>query len=87
MDINKRFNKKIGEQLTQLFLKSDVFLPACVTGKFIKVSVNEFDINPLHCVSLPSYTWQSDLKLTGINLQTFQDKELILTLEKVYVVA
>ena len=48
--------------------------------KFIKVSVNEFGINPLYCVSLPGYTWKCGLKYTGILLQTLQDKVLILTL-------
>ena len=47
MEINKRFNKKIGEELTQLYLKSDVLLLTCVFEKFIKVSVNEIGINPL----------------------------------------
>ena len=54
---------------------------ACVFEKFIKVSVNEFGINPLYCVSLPGYTWQRGLKYTGINLQTLQDKDMILLLE------
>ena len=49
--------------------------------KFIKVSVNDFGINPLYCVSLPGYTWECGLKYTGINLRTLQDKDLILTLE------
>ena len=46
----------------------------------MKVSINEFDINPFYCVSLPGYTRQCGLKDTGINLQTLQDKDLILTL-------
>ena len=54
---------------------------AGVFEKFIKVSVNKFDINPLYCVSLPVYTWQCGLKCTGINLQTLQDKDMILLLE------
>ena len=56
-------------------------LLSCVFEKFIKVSQNEFKINPLYCVSLPAYTWQCGLKYTGINLQMLQDKDLILTLE------
>ena len=48
---------------------------------FIKVSVNEFGINPLYCVSLPGYTWQCGLKNTRINLQTLQEKDMILFLE------
>ena len=42
----KRFNIKNGEELTEIYLKSDVLLLACVFEKFIKVSVNEFGINP-----------------------------------------
>ena len=54
---------------------------ACVFEKFIKVSVNEFAIIPLYCVSFPGYTWQCGLKYTGINLQTLQEKDMILLLE------
>ena len=46
-----------------------------------KVSVNEFGVNPVYCVSLPGFTWQCVLKNTGINLQTLQDKDIILLLE------
>ena len=55
----------------------------CVFENFIKASINVFDINPLYCVNLPGYTWQCVLKYTGINLQTLQDKVLILTLENI----
>ena len=81
MDIIERFNIKNGEELTEIYLKSDVLLLACVFEKFIKVSINEFKINPLYCVSLPGYTWQCGLKYTGMNLQTLQDKDMILLLE------
>ena len=81
MDITGRFNFKNGEELTEMYSKSDVLLLACVCEKFIKVSVTEFDIKPLYCVSLPGYTWQCGLKYTGINLQTLQDKDMILVLE------
>ena len=67
MDIFKRFNVKKGEELTEIYLKSDVLLLTCVFEKFIKVSVYEFDINPLYCVSLAGYTWQCGLKYTGTN--------------------
>ena len=80
-EIIEKFNIKNGEELTEIYLKSDVLLLTCVFEKFIKVSVNEFDINPLYCVSLPGYTWQCGLKYTGINLQTLQDKDMILLLE------
>ena len=80
-EITKIFDIKNGEELTEIYLKSDVLLLACVFEKFIKVSINEFKINPLFCVSLPGYTWQCGLKYTGINLQTLQVKDMILLLE------
>ena len=83
MDIIERFNIKDGKELTEIYLKSDVLLLACVFEKFIKISVNQYDINPLYCVSLPGYTWQCGLKCTGINLQTLQDKDMILLLENI----
>ena len=46
------------------------------------MSINGYKNNPLNCVSLPGYTWQCGLKNTRNNLQTLQDKELILMLEK-----
>ena len=75
-------NIKTGEELTSLYLKSDVLFCACLFEKYIKLSINEFGVNLLYCVSLPGYTWPCGLKKTGINLQTLQDKDLILTLEK-----
>ena len=78
MDNIKRFNITNGEELTQIYLKNDVLLLACVFEKIVKASVNEFDINPLYSVSLPGYTWQRGSKYTGINLQTLQDKDMIL---------
>ena len=79
-EIFKNFNFKKGE-LTQMYLKSDVLLLACVFEKIKIVSVNEFGINPLYRFRLPGYTWHCGLKYTGINLQTLQYKDLILTLE------
>ena len=63
-------------------MKSDVLLLTCAFEKFIKVSTNEFGINPLDCVSLPSFTWQCGVKYTGRNLQTLQNKDSFLRLEK-----
>ena len=74
-ELIERFNFKNGDELTQIYWKSDVLMLTCVLEKFLKVSVNEVGINPLYCVSLPGYTWQCGLKYTGIILQTLQDKD------------
>ena len=80
-EIIKKFNIKYGEKLAQLYPKSDVLLLACVFEKFIKVSINDSGINLLYCVRSAGYTWQCGLKYTRTNLQTLQDKDLILKLE------
>ena len=80
-EIIRKFNIKDGQELTELYCKSDVLLLACVFEKFIKVSQNEFGISPLYFVSLPGYTWECGLKYTNIKLQTLQDKDMILLLE------
>ena len=56
-------------------------LLADVIEKFVKVFFEEYGINPLYCVSLPSLTYQCALKYTNIKLQTLQDKDMILLIE------
>ena len=57
-ELIKVFINKSGEELTKLYLKSDVLLLADVFERFVKVSTKENRINPLHCFFLPSYTYQ-----------------------------
>ena len=80
-EIIEIFNIKDGGELTRLYCKTDVILLADVFEKFVKVSTEEYKINPLYCVSLPGYTYQCALKYTDIKLQTLQDKDLILLIE------
>ena len=61
-----------------MILLSDVF------EKFIKVSIEEFDLNPLYCVSLPGSTYQFGLKYSKIRLQTLQDIHMIVLIEKIF---
>ena len=82
MEIIKIFDIKNGEELTNLYLKSDVIWLADVFEIFIKISIEEYGIDLLYCVSLPGYTWQCGMKYTDIKLQTLQDKDMILLLEQ-----
>ena len=77
------FDLKNGEEVTKLYCKSDVIFLADVIEKFVKVSFEEYGINPLYCVSLPGYTYQCALKYTDIKLQTLQNKDLILLIENI----
>ena len=75
-EIIEKFNTGNGEGLTEIILKCDALLLACVFEKFLKVSIIESGINPLYCVSLTVYIWQYGLKFGEINLQTLQDKPM-----------
>ena len=80
-DIIIVFDNKNGEELTQMYLKSDVLLLTCVFEKVLKVWVNEFGNNPLFCVSLTGYACRCGLKYTGISSQTLQVEDMIWFLE------
>ena len=58
----KIFSIKNGEKLNKLYLRSDVIFSAEICEKFIKVSIKEFDVNPLSSVCFLGYTWQCELK-------------------------
>ena len=45
------------EELTKLYLKTDVTFLADIFENFVEVSINEFDIVPLNSVSIPAYAW------------------------------
>ena len=81
-EIIKLFDIKNGEELTKLYCKCDVIFLADVMEKFVKVSFEEYGIYRLYFVSLPGYTYQCALNYTDIKLQTLQDKDLILLIEK-----
>ena len=82
--VTKKLDLKNGEELTEIYLKSDVTLLADVFENFIKISFEKYGINLLYCVGLPGYTWQCGMKHTYIKLQALQDKDIILLLEKKY---
>ena len=67
------FKIKNREKLTKLYMRRDIVL---VTSVF------EVDINPWNCACLPGFMMRSGMENTGTNLQTLQDKELNLLLEK-----
>ena len=50
MDNFDKVNIENGEELTEIYLKNDVLLLTCVFENIIKVSFNEFEINPLYIV-------------------------------------
>ena len=81
IQVTNLFNIKNGEELTSLYVKTDIILLADVFEKFMKVSTKHYGISPLYSVSVCSYTLQCCSKYTDIKLKTVQDKEMILLIE------
>ena len=65
-----------------MFFKIGNILLTCDFEKLVEVSKNEFDINPLYCVSLLGLTMQYGFESTGNALQTLQKKELFFLFKK-----
>ena len=46
-------------------------------NEYVKLSVKEFKLNPLHYVSLPGYSFDCWLMSSGVTLDTLQDKQML----------
>ena len=46
-------------------------------NEYVKLSMKEFKLNPLHYVSLPGYSCDCWLMSSGVTLDTLQDKQML----------
>ena len=65
------------------YLKKDVLLLADVFEKFICTCLKYYGLDPCHCFSAPGLSWDTMLKMTGIELEKISDIEKYLFIEKV----
>ena len=73
--------KNMGEY-HDLYLKTDILLLADVFQKFREMCLEYYTLEPLHYISLPGFSWDAMLKMTGINLELLVDKDMYLFIEK-----
>ena len=64
-----------------LYLKVDVLLLACVFETFRKESINYFELDPVHNLCTPGYSWDAMLRLADINLKPISDTKSIYSLK------
>ena len=55
-----------------LYLKTNVLLLADVFEKFINTCLDYYGLNPCHYFSSPGLSWDTMLKMTGIELELIQ---------------
>ena len=65
-----------------LYLKTDVLLLTDVFEKFIKTYFDYYGLDPCHYFSSPGLSWDSMLKMTGIELELVVDIYMHLFIEK-----
>jgi hypothetical protein len=80
---NKFDLKNIG-QYHDLYLKTDVLLLADVFEAFRSFALKNYKLDPCHFYTLPSFTWNSFLRMTGVELELLQDLEMYTFIETVF---
>ena len=76
-NFNNENSHKTGEDLTIEYLQNDVEILDYCMNEYVKLSMKEFKLNPLHYVSLPGYSFDCWLMSSGVTLDTIQDKQML----------
>ena len=76
-NFNNENSNKTGKDLTTEYLQNDVKILDYCMNEYIKLSMNEFKLNPLHYVSLPGYSFDCWLMSSGVTLDALQDKQML----------
>ena len=76
-NFNNENSHKTGNYLTIEYLQNDVEILDYCMNEYVKLSMKEFKLNPLHYVSLPGYSFDCWLMSIGVTLDTLQDKQML----------
>ena len=76
-NFNKENSHKTGKDLTIEYLQNDVEILDYCMNEYVKLSMKEFKLNPLHYVSLPGYSFDCWLMSCGVTLDTLQGKQML----------
>lgn len=78
----RHFKMKTFQEYHDLYLLCDVLLLTDVFNAFCDKSIEEFGLDPVNYVSLPSYAHDAMLKYTGVELELITDPDMYLFFEK-----
>jgi len=75
------FNCKTLQDFHNAYVTLDVTQLADVMTRFRNVSFDLYNLDPIHYVSLPGYSFDACLKMTGVELELLTDPEIFLMIE------
>ena len=70
-------SNKTGKELTLEYMENDIFILGHCFNLFVKLNMNTYKLNPLHYISLPSYSFDCFLKQSKVELDTLQDEQIL----------
>ena len=76
-NFNNENSHKTEKDLTIEYLQNDVEILDYCMNEYVKLSMKELKLNPLHYVSLPGYSFDCWLMSSGVTLDTLQDKQML----------
>jgi len=70
------------KQYHDLYLPTDVLLPADIFENFREFSLENYKLDPCHYFTAPGLSFDACLRMTGVKLELFTDPNMLLMIEK-----
>ena len=80
-NVFKKFNLNNFGDYHDLYVRSDTLLLADVFENFRNACLHNYELDPMHSVSLPGLAWQACLKKTNVELELITDYDMLLMIE------
>ena len=65
-----------------LYNETDVILLADVFENFRSICIKNYELDPAHYYTAPGLAWDAALKITGVELESLTDIDMLLMVEK-----
>ena len=80
-NVFKKFNINNLGEYHDLYVRSDTLLLADIFENFRQSCLKNYELDPVHFVSLPGLAWQACLKKTNVELELLTDYDTLLMVE------
>ena len=81
-NVFKKFNINNLSEYHDLYVRSDTLLLTDIFQNFRQSYLKNFELDPVHFVSLPGLAWQACLKKTNVELELLTDYDMLLMIEE-----